>query len=71
MTNVDQYSATIESRKLYSIKALATFLGCSTVTAQKFKNEGRFSYYQVGRKCIFDTEKVLAALEHSTKKTGR
>jgi len=69
MTSINQFSDTIERKKLYSIKELADFLGCSTVTAQKFKNEGRFDFYQVGRKCIFDTEKILKALEH--KKVGK
>lgn len=70
MTNLDPISA--EKKKLlYSIQALANLLGCSTVTAQSVKNSGKIPYMQIGRKCIFDSEKVLSALEHSTKKTGR
>ena len=61
----------VESRKLYSMKELADFLGCSTVTAQVFKNAGRFPYVQVGRKCIFDTEKIIKALERPAKTVGK
>jgi len=70
MTNSsDQISTGIENKKLlYSIQALANLLGCSTVTAQTIKNNGKIPYMQVGRKCIFDAEKVLKALEHGTKK---
>ena len=57
-----------EPKMLYSIQELADFLGCSTVTAQRFKNDGHIPFYQVGRKCIFNTEKILQALEHGTKK---
>ena len=52
---------------LYSMKELADFLGCSIVTAQSIKNSGKIPYYQSGRKCIFDTEKILKALEHNPK----
>ena len=68
--NVDGTENTV-SRKLFSMQELADFLGCTTVTAQKIKNSGKLPYYQIGRKVIFDTDKVLAALEHGTKKTGQ
>lgn len=68
MSNLNQYSETAESRKLlYSMQALADLLGCSTVTAQSIKNSGKIPFMQVGRKCIFDADKVLSALEHKTK----
>ena len=61
-----------EPKMLYSMQELADFLGCSTVTAQRFKNNGRIPFYQVGRKCFFNTEKILQALEHNpTKKLNR
>lgn len=67
MTQVGQYS---ETRKLiYSMQGLATLLNCSTVTAQSIKNSGKIPYMQVGRKIIFDADKVLAALEN--KPAGR
>lgn len=51
-----------ESRKLYSMKQLAEFLQCSTVTAQKLKNSGKIPYVQTGRKLIFDSEAVINSL---------
>lgn len=54
---------------LYSIKELSEFIGCSTVTAQRLKNEGRIPYRQIGRKVMFDTAEVLKAMEQG--KRGR
>ena len=51
-----------EPKMLYSIKELADFLQCSTVTAQKIKNSGRIPYSQTGRKVVFDGNEVLRAL---------
>ena len=70
MTNLNHYSTELERKKLlYSIKELADFLGCSVATAQKIKNSGKLPFYQADRKCIFDPEKILLALEHNAKKT--
>jgi hypothetical protein len=60
----------LERKTLHSIRELSVFLGCSIVTAQKFKNEGRIPYRQIGRKVMFDTQDVLKALESSKKKKG-
>lgn len=43
----------------YSIKELAAFLNCSTVTAQKLKNSGKIRFKQYGRKCVFSSKEVL------------
>jgi len=68
----EQNVSVVEGRKLlYSMKELANLLGSSTVTAQAIKNSGRIPFMQVGRKCIFDAEKVLAALEHTPKTAGK
>ena len=57
-----------ENKKLlYSIQELADLLGCSQVTAQKIKNSGQIPYFQVGKKLIFDVEKVMKALERGLK----
>jgi hypothetical protein len=58
---------TKQSTHLYSIKSLATFLGCSVVTAQKLKNSGKIRFKQYGRKCIFNTEQVLEDLSIAKK----
>lgn len=59
---------TPESKTLYSIRELADFIGCSTVTAQKLKNEGRIPYRQVNRKVLFDTVEVLKAMDQGKRK---
>jgi len=59
---------TPERKILYSIRELADFIGCSTVTAQTYKNEGRFPFRQVGRKVMFFTDEVLKAMERGKKK---
>lgn len=56
---------------LYSIRELADFLHCSTVTAQKMKNLGYFHYRQAGRKLIFNTAEVLKAMEPGKRKFRR
>ena len=67
MSNANQCSVITERRLLYSMKELSQLLGCSTVTAQTIKNSGKIPFMQVGRKCIFDPEKVIASLECKTK----
>ena len=57
-----------ERKILYSIRELSEFIGCSTVTAQKLKNEGRIPYRQVGRKVMFDSADILKAMEQGKKK---
>ena len=53
------------STLLYSMKSLASFLGCSVVTAQKLKNSGKIRFKQFGRKFIFNTEQVTQDIRHS------
>lgn len=57
-----------ERRTIHSIKGLADFLHCSSVTAQKIKNSGKVPFRQIGRKILFDTLEVSKALEHVKKK---
>ena len=61
-------SESLQSKNLYSINALAAFLGCSPVTAQKYKNQGKFRYRQFGRKCIFNTVEIMDDLQKSATK---
>lgn len=56
-----------EPTMLYSIKELADFLKCSTVTAQKIKNSGKIPFSQMGRKVVFNGEAVLSALSAGKK----
>lgn len=47
---------------LHSIHALASFLGCSDVTAFKLKKSGKIRYRQFGRKLVFNTVEILEDL---------
>jgi len=49
---------------LYSIKELASFLKCSTVTAQKLKNSGKIRYKQFGRKCVFNPAEIIESFSY-------
>ena len=60
-----------ERSTLHSIRELADFIHCSTVTAQKLKNSGKIPYRQIGRKVLFDTAEVLKALENHGKGSRR
>ncbi len=65
--NVAAPEPATEKKYIYSIKGLAALLNCSVVTAQHLKNKGLIPYRQLGRKLMFDTDAVLAAM-HSNKK---
>ena len=64
---INENENTENKKFLYSIQELADLLGCSLVTAQKIKNSGQIPYFQVGKKLIFDVEKVMKALERGLK----
>jgi len=48
---------------LHSLKELADFLHVSIATAQRYKNEDIIPYIQCGRKCMFNTNDVMAAMK--------
>ena len=48
---------------LRNIQELAEFLGCSSTTAQKFKNQNRNIFLHVGRKFIVKESDVIEALK--------
>ncbi len=52
-----------EKQYLYGIGGLASYLNCSSVTAQKIKSSGKVPYIQHGRKIVFDVEEVKKALK--------
>ena len=60
-----------ERKTMHSMLELSEFIGCSTVTAQKLKNEGRIPYRQVGRKVLFDSFEILKAMEQGKKKSRK
>jgi excisionase family DNA binding protein len=55
------------SKHIYGISGLARLLGCSNPTAQKIKNSGKIPFVQVGRKIIFNEDKVIEALSEVRK----
>jgi hypothetical protein len=55
------------SKHLHSIHALATFLGCSDVTAFKLKKSGKIRFKQFGRKLVFNTAEILEDLNRRKK----
>ncbi len=58
-----------DPKYLHSLKELATFLGCSIVSAQKLKNSGVIRYKQFGRKLVFSTAEILEDLNKKQKKS--
>jgi hypothetical protein len=64
--NVVQAEPATEKKYIYSIKGLAEFLNCSVVTANNLKMKGLIPCKQIGRKVMFDTDAVLAAM-HTNK----
>ena len=52
---------------LKSIKDVAEFLGCSSTTAQKFKNKHRHIFLQVGRKFMVKKSDVIDALRSKSR----
>jgi len=66
-TNAPPQLKNESTQTLHSIRELADFIGCSTVTAQKYKNEHWIPFRQIGRKVMFDTAAVLQAMEQKGK----
>jgi hypothetical protein len=59
-----------EKRYIYGIAGLASLLGCSTPTANRFKKSGRFdpAITQIGRKIIIDADAALELAGRKNKK---
>jgi excisionase family DNA binding protein len=54
------------TKYVYGLSGLAELLGCSKPTAHKIKNSGRIPFANIGKKFIFDQEKVMAAISQNT-----
>lgn len=70
MVETTIYAGTIDlkpttSRYVYGLKGLATLLGCTKPTAHKIKNSGKIPFAKVGKKFIFNEEKVMDAISFS------
>lgn len=51
-----------KGRKVYGIRGIADYIGCSPAKAQNMKNAGILPFYEVGRRVFFYTAEVDAAL---------
>lgn len=65
---IPERSASVElsekGKRIRGIRELATYLQCSTATAQALKNRNAIEYYQVGNRLFFYSGEVDAALKH-------
>jgi len=52
---------------LKSIQDVAKFLGCSNTTAQKFKNQNRHIFIQIGRKFLVGKADIIDTLKINSK----
>ena len=52
-------------QKVYGIRGLAEYIGCSPAKAQNMKNAGILPFYEVGRRVFFYTAEVDAALRRA------
>lgn len=57
-----------ERKKIRGIRGLAEYLGSSTRTIQKLKNNGALLYYQVGKNIFFYSDEVDEALRVNRKR---
>lgn len=62
MANNNTNEINQQPRYVYGLSGLARLIGCSKPTAHKIKNSGAIPFFNIGKKFIFDEEKVMAAL---------
>lgn len=48
--------------KIRGIRGLASYLSCSTATAQALKNKGKVPFHQIGNRVFFFSNEVDAAV---------
>jgi hypothetical protein len=56
-----------EDEYLKSIKDVAEFIGCSSTTAQKFKNQNRHIFLQIGRKFMVSKTDIIDTLKNKSR----
>lgn len=52
-----------KGQKVYGIRGIAAYIGCSPAKAQNMKNAGILPFYEVGRRVFFYTAEVDKALK--------
>jgi len=64
--NPDKGGTTADKgQKVYGIRGIAEYIGCSPAKAQNMKNAGKLPFYEVGRRVFFYTAEVDAALRRA------
>ena len=63
----DKGDTTDKGRKVYGIRGIAEYIGCSPAKAQNMKNAGLLPFYEVGRRVFFYTAEVDKALKKKEK----
>lgn len=58
-----QHPETSGEKYVYGIAGLARLIGCSEPTAHRIKASGKIPYTQIGRKIMFESEAVMAAIQ--------
>lgn len=53
-----------KGKKIRGIRELASYLQCSTATAQALKNKNEIPYYQLKSRLFFYSGEIDAALKH-------
>lgn len=54
-----------KGQKVYGIRGIAEYIGCSPAKVQNMKNAGILPFYEVGRRVFFYTAEVDAALRRA------
>jgi excisionase family DNA binding protein len=65
IAKLGQYDLSSRPNYVYGLKGLADLLGCSKQTAHKIKDSGQIPFAKIGKKFIFNEEKVMEALSNS------
>ena len=59
----DKGDTSDKGQKVYGIRVIAEYIGCSPAKAQNMKNAGILPFYEVGRRVFFYTSEVDKALK--------
>lgn len=63
--NTPATGETDKGRKVYGIRGIADYIGCSPAKAQNMKNAGILPFYEIGRRVFFYTAEVDNALRRA------
>ena len=63
-----QLTSTLEPIRLYGDKSAADYLGCSVMTVQSLRRSGAIPFIRTGRKLIYVSNEIDAALTVKARK---